>query len=598
MIRILATLLVLTSAPLVQAANTNIRNDEALPSVRPKLNALLSQWHNVKQPPYSAVANNHTNDHDAIQAAINDACNDGRPVYIPAGSYHIGSALSLAGCRGIRIFGDGKDQTYLNGAFDGFVIDSPDTTGGCCKHIGIEHIAVVNYYRDISAGAIRMANINPGSYIRDCRVGGYTGIDIQWNTFTAEVSDCNFNPPDASGTPGTTAIYMAQAHFQNSKLAGYDVGVAMYGPGAVLDNIGVETSNVGVGVGYDRPIVFRGHISGSTLTIDKWYAGHAMNYWSQSAPYKVGFCAPCAPNTQIIAQLTNTNSEGLAWKEGTYTVTPGSQNVAAQSMLVYVNALPSSGSVINALQTERDNISLHVQMANQVTINSAILTGTVGVGIQVSSASWSAADGGTIIYNLRYPSPSWTQGVHDCSFDGFSNPRYNQGYHTQCRWAGTAVTKTRTGADPGAWVDGYATVAPLQYRCTYVDAANNVTIANSGCSHSHIDTDSYTSDFYGGGWAGKDNFLVFNSNLGATKPPPNNQKAGIRIFNSIPTAADMAMHYADLPGPGNSPNYKKEGEMYYIVDANAANIGDPVRGGGSIHGWVVWNGSAWTLMSK
>ena len=84
MIRILATLLVLTSAPLVQAANTNIRNDEALPSVRPKLNALLSQWHNVKQPPYSAVANNHTNDHDAIQAATTPAMTVGQSTFPPA----------------------------------------------------------------------------------------------------------------------------------------------------------------------------------------------------------------------------------------------------------------------------------------------------------------------------------------------------------------------------------------------------------------------------------------------------------------------------------------------------------------------------------
>lgn len=43
-----------------------------------------------------------------------------------------------------------------------------------------------------------------------------------------------------------------------------------------------------------------------------------------------------------------------------------------------------------------------------------------------------------------------------------------------------------------------------------------------------------------------------------------------------------------------------EGDKFYIVDANQATLGGVVTAGGSpnTHGWVVWNGTALTLMSK
>jgi hypothetical protein len=373
---VVTTLLAISAAaPLGWAANTTIQNGESLATARQKLNLALAQVHNVKQPPYSAHADNSHDDHDAIQAAINDACTDGAPVYIPSGTYRVLSTVSLAGCWGtknIRIFGDGRNQTQLAGYIDGFVLDNPDTTGGCCKLVAIEHIGVANYFTDISAGAVRMANINPGSYIRDCTLSGYTALDISWNVFTADVSDCNFDSITDSGTPGTTAVYMWQVHFANSKIAGYDIGVAMQGPGNVLTNIGVETSNVGVFVGRDRPSVFRGRISGTTLTIDKWYGGHALNYWGDAAPYTLSYCTPCKAGTQITTQLTNTNPEGLPWKEGTYTLNH-SQAVAAQSMMWDKGYMIASGSVINGLQTDRDNVALWISMANNVQINGAAL---------------------------------------------------------------------------------------------------------------------------------------------------------------------------------------------------------------------------------
>ena len=600
--KVLLVFCLLVSSQLVWAANTNVQNGESNVTIRQKLNLLLGTVHNVRQAPYNAHGDKSHDDHDAIQAAITDACSDGVPVYLPPAYYKVGSTLSLFNCpyRDIHIIGAGRDQSVILGNFPGFVIDNPDLNIGCCKVIGIEGLGVGNSWRDVSGGAVRMANINPGSYIRDCTLSGYTALDIQWNTFTAEVSDCNFNPPSDLGTPGTVAVYMAQVHLSNTKIAGYDIGVSMYGPGAVVDSVGVETSNTGFALGLDRPLVFRGSISGNVLTIDKWYAGHTMNFWSVSAPYPIDsrFCTPCQSGTTIVSQLTNTNAQGEAWKEGTYTVNI-SQTVAQQTMMVDTGYIPSVGAVLNGLQTERDDISLFLAMPTDVQINGSAFTGTVGVGIQISGVSYSSANGGTATFNLKYPAPGYTIGVHDCSTDnlygGYSF------YHQTCTWSTNQVVRTGIGADPGPWGGGYATVAPLQHRCVYADFVSRTTIANTGCSHSSID--GYTSDFYGYGGGTKDHFVLFNSDLGYTKSAAPSQKSGIRSILSVPGPADQKMSYNDLPGPGtgNGLTARPEGEMYYIVDGNQATIGRAVTGATTTNptrGWVTWNGSAWTLMSK
>src|ERR1700741_4053211 len=57
--------------------------------------------HNVRQSPYNAAGNNTADDHDAIQAAVNASCGDGNPVFIPGGTYKIGSSIYL--CHALRI---------------------------------------------------------------------------------------------------------------------------------------------------------------------------------------------------------------------------------------------------------------------------------------------------------------------------------------------------------------------------------------------------------------------------------------------------------------------------------------------------------------
>jgi hypothetical protein len=552
--------------------------------------------HNVRQSPYNAVGNNITDDHDAVQAAVNASCADGNPVFIPGGIYKIGATVYL--CNGVRIIGGSRVNAVLQGSFPGFILAHSDDDYSCCITAGIENLAVKNFSLDWASGAILFDNMNPGSYIRDCSINGMTGIDAQWNLFTAEISRCDFNSVTHSGYPMNVAVYASQVGLSNLKIGGYDIGISLNGPGGTINSVGVETTNTGLIIGYDRPAIFTGSISGTTLTISQWHVGHRLNWWGQSN-WWLGcpFNQPCADGTQITGQLTNTNARGDAGKEGTYTVNTA-QNVAAQRMAAYFNGLQSAGVTINSFQTERDNISVNIVQATFTSINNGVLTGTLGVGIQVDTASWTSANGGTITYTLNYPSPGYTQGNNDCSMDGFSNPAYAKGYHITCNWNGRTVTVTGTGGDPGAWVNGYATIAPIQQTCILGGpwgSAQNVTITNTSCSTSSINGVSLDLS---SAYNSITNLLLLNSSLGRVATASNNA-AGIRIFNSQPSWADLGLTYNMLPGVSANPKPPVSSELYYIVDANTSVIGANVTGGGgNTKGYVTWNGAAWTLVSK
>jgi hypothetical protein len=491
----------------------------------------------------------------------------------------------------VKIIGAGRQSTTLTGNFPGFILYYPDDISGyCCIFVGVESLGVINNSADLASGAIQFTNMNPGSYIRDCTIRGMTGIDAQANMFTAEISDCDIASSQASGYPNSVGIYAHQVSVSNLKIVSEDMGIVMRGPGGSVSVVAVETSNTGLVMGMDRPAVFTGHITGTTLTIETWKAGHPMNQfqsnnWTLICP----FTQPCAAGTIITGILSGSG------KEGTYSVNI-SQNVASQTMGASFNNFQTVAATVRSFQTERTNTGVWILQAVQSSLDGLILTGTVGVGIQVDSASWSSASGGTITYNLNYPSPAYTQGTHDCSFDGFSNANYNQGYHVTCTWNGRTVTKTGTGGDPGAWVNGYATVSPLQNVCLYVSFAVHVTISHATGACSPLG--GYKLDVSGTGWGALDHLVLANSVIGPLRAGSGNKD--LHITNSYPGVADLATTFNELPGGSSaSLTTRTEGEMYYIIDSNQATVGGTVTGGsGGTRGWVVWNGSNWTLMSK
>jgi hypothetical protein len=66
--------------------------------------AIAGDAYNVKSS--GALGDGVTNDRTAIQAAVTAACSAGKAVYIPAGTYVVGSTIGA--CGSIRIFGDGE----------------------------------------------------------------------------------------------------------------------------------------------------------------------------------------------------------------------------------------------------------------------------------------------------------------------------------------------------------------------------------------------------------------------------------------------------------------------------------------------------------
>jgi Pectate lyase superfamily protein len=553
--------------------------------------------HNVRLAPYNARADG-SDDKAAFQSAVQAACADGNPVYVPGGTYTIRSSIWM--CGGLHIIGASRQGAVLRGNFPGFILYYPDDDHHCCITVGIESLNVINDSKDWGSGGIMFANINPGSYIRDCNINGQTGIDAQWNMFTAEISDCGFDPHGDAGYPQSVGIYMHQVHASNIKMTGQDIGIAAVGPGGRIDHVAIETSNTGIALGSERPMIFTGTIANNVLTISEWYAGHRMDWWSNLNQFWVScpFDNPC-PWRQITGQLTNTNSRGDSGKEGTYSISAG-PDVSRRRMGAFGPGIQAVGYTIDSYQTERVGTPLRIYNAQYSSLRGGILTGTLSIGIQVTSASWSAANGGTITYNLAFPSQPYTQGNNDCSmdYDRVHNAGYAKGYHITCNWNGSTVTVTNAGGDPGPWQYGYYfTIAPLHNTCVYVEAAIYVTMQNYNCNQPNLG--GINLDIYGKGASTIDHFELRNSTLnGKIKSSPQH-KSGLRIYNSVPTAADLALTYAQLPAPGNYPNWANAGEMFYIVDANTSTIGANVTGGGgTTKGYVIWNGSNWTLMSR
>jgi hypothetical protein len=66
----------------------------------------------VRAAPYNALGDGTTDDSAAIQAAI-EACPEGGVVFVPAGTYRVGTGLSIQ--KGIVLRGEGPDRTRIEG---------------------------------------------------------------------------------------------------------------------------------------------------------------------------------------------------------------------------------------------------------------------------------------------------------------------------------------------------------------------------------------------------------------------------------------------------------------------------------------------------
>lgn len=211
---------------------------------------------NVKD--FGAVGNGATNDHAAFAAAIASVASTGQSIYVPAGTYIIGSALTSTGH--LNMFGDG-DKSVLD--FSGATI-----AGSCITVSGaltqIQNIASASIYgltvTFASAPSLAIDDVfciydtdlwltsRPYYYKGEwCQVKGVSGSAA---TIT--------NPLYDSYTPATTTVYKMESKtvsFRNLRLVGgantFGLLKIQFCEQAKLENVSVYNEDYR-GIEFDR----------------------------------------------------------------------------------------------------------------------------------------------------------------------------------------------------------------------------------------------------------------------------------------------------------------------------------------------------------
>lgn len=176
---------------------------------------------NVQLPEYGATGDSVTDDRAAIQAAMDTGASE---VFLPPGEYKIGDGTSLTLRAGQRVFGSGRDETFIT-CKNAYAFVSP--TAGAVAHVKLEDLWVSHRSGSVSGGAVKAlgssgtpyhsgwhlnrcyfqgqtTNADPvlyldgwlGSYIDLCEiVTGQVGVRISADGFTSNAStmrDCRF----------------------------------------------------------------------------------------------------------------------------------------------------------------------------------------------------------------------------------------------------------------------------------------------------------------------------------------------------------------------------------------------------------------------
>jgi len=132
-----------------------------------------SRSHVLLASDYGAVGDGTTNDTAAIQAAINAAAGSafsgGRSVYLPGGTYAIGSTLNLPA--NVRLYGDGN-ATILRATGDGYFILRAQNSNNGAYRSAVERLAFDAaspqtsggaFYSSASQGTITLSDLTFGS---------------------------------------------------------------------------------------------------------------------------------------------------------------------------------------------------------------------------------------------------------------------------------------------------------------------------------------------------------------------------------------------------------------------------------------------------
>jgi hypothetical protein len=499
-------------------------------------------------------------------------------------------------------------------------------------------------YGDVAGGALRFEGMTPGQTVNNCYLTGGVGLVMANVTFGGSVNNCGGSGP--GGIPNAVGIYAGQISISNVRFLGWKYAFAANST-TTMTAISTESSDTGVVVGLVLPNVFRGFIDdgsgngtytgkpGSVLTVTKYAygpfdsddgsgaGGHGSGIHS-SLSISHSVCLACAPGSTITSQLSTSQVGRFNGAEGRYQLDrPSNPAVPVQTMATDYRGSQPNGVSITGWQTERLNTGLAVWGAFGLAVQNANITGTIGLGIGATRASWSPANGGTITYNLLYDSGRY--GAKTCFAESFT-PRYNFDQTSSpafpgglsCQWQGNAV-QIRGVDNPGAPLNGNipnpgpnlvnGIISPNQDACLSIGHVNASTFRNINCATAslyEIDLSGYNPE-----GRGRIGFYEMTVSPGLVAPialPTCACRASIVVQNSYGFGeASLQARYQDLPGvPGAQPNSVYEGEEHLILDAGTCSDGNACNtwgatvtgGGGSKHVKVRWNGTNWTIVGK
>ena len=224
---------------------------------------------------FGAVGDGVTNDAPAFQAAIDVATVSGAEVYVPAGTYLMGSTVLLK--PSVNIIGQGASPAgsiiTRNGAYPIFITD---ISSGRCDRCGLSALLINGM--GFNADVVQLQRVGNG-YVRDCRLvnaGTERALYIYDSTWDSWFERNYFENSGASGARPCVEIDdslgTALGHVQNLRFLfctweAYD-GVGLYihgvgtGPGTSLCQFysckfeGLDSNSVAIDVADAKAIAF------------------------------------------------------------------------------------------------------------------------------------------------------------------------------------------------------------------------------------------------------------------------------------------------------------------------------------------------------
>jgi hypothetical protein len=252
------------------------------------------------------------------------------------------------------------------------------------------------------------------------------------------------------------------------------------------------------------------------------------------------------------------------------------------------------GWKVIGFESERLNTAVSMGSASDGSIDSSVFTGSVGVPVHVTTATWS---GGTATLTTSYPHGQ--TGSQDCTVENITPSGYNVN-HATCNY-NSATTVTYSISNPGGSGSGQdAVVSPLQNNGIFACNASNVTISNTAFAMA-IKSGSFGIDLQCGGFFSGSYITFQNVTATSWNMPTSVVRAGFAYINSNNPSA--AMQFADLPGQATvTLTTPITGMQYDLTNCTIAGSawGGAVTngGGGGVACRVYYNGSGWTAIGK